>query len=1007
MIVKKYFEDLDILGVGTLENRSYFIPYHTEAAAVYNERTASERFQLLNGQWQFQYFNSIYEVTDAFLGAGFDSSQMAAIPVPSVWQNHGYDKHQYTNVTYPFPYDPPYMPHDNPCGLYMRSFDCLAGYEGFVKTIEFEGVDSCLHLWVNGNFVGYSQVSHSTAAFDITKFVKAGANTLAVLVLKWCDGSYLEDQDKFRMSGIFRDVYVLYRPQDHLKDFFVKTKLTEQYRKAELSVALDYAAQPFELSYKLLDREQNTVTEGTFNPATQETPQAFSLSLDNPSLWSAENPYLYTLVLKSSEEVIATKVGFREIKVENKVVLINGQNITFKGVNRHDSNPFTGAAVTKEQILTDLALMKQHNVNAIRTSHYPNAPEFLELCDKFGFYVIDEADIETHGVVTIHSPNFGLIANDPRFEKSILDRIQKLVLRDKNRPSVVIWSMGNESGYGCNFEKASHWIKSFDNSRLTHYESVWPPKGYEADFSALDLHSRMYASTQEIAEMFEQQKLDKPFVQCEFVHAMGNGPGDIEDYYELIYKYDGFCGGFVWEWCDHAIYMGKTVDGRQKFFYGGDFGEFPHDGNFCMDGLVYPDRRPHTGLLEYKNVIRPVRLTACNSEKREFTFKNTLDFTNLKDYLFIQYEISQDGEVIETGVIDDPSVLDIAPHGEKTVIISYSLPATGKCFIKFNYVQRTALPFTKSGYIHGFDQVALTDTKAACCDKVVTTAQAITPREDDRYVILTGDKFRYVYNKLTGTFDEMVVNNKALLQKPVNYNIWRAPTDNDRGIRTKWEQVGYHRTTTRAYDTVIAQDANGITLKTDLSLTPIYIERILNIQATWNVLNDGTVHCSLKVEKNPEMPFLPRFGVRLYLSESIKDVAYLGYGPYESYSDKHRASHFGLFNAKVEALHEDYLKPQENGSHWGSDWVKLTDQYGFGLHASSENAFSFNASCYTQEELATKMHNFELEKSGFTVLCLDYKQSGVGSNSCGPELLEKYRLNETGFTFAFTLKPLV
>ncbi len=1016
MLVEKFYENPRILHLGTMKDRAYYIPYACEDEAVFQERNRSSRFQLLNGQWSFKFFDSILDVTEEFYQQGYDlaAAGYGSIPVPDVWQNHGYDSHQYTNIKYPFPYDPPYVPADNPCGVYVRQFEVLAGCEDKRKYINFEGVDSCYYLWINGAFAGYSQVSHATGEFDITHLVKAGMNTVALLVLKWCDGSYFEDQDKFRTSGIFRDVYILYRPEKHIRDFYIKTSLSENYTRADISVEIEYLGEkPVKVDYVLLDAAASEeLDRGTLQGAELHIP------LVSPALWNAEQPNLYTLFLSTDCETIAVKIGLREIKAVDGVVYLNGEKIKFKGVNRHDSNPVTGPAVTVEDMLLDLSLMKQHNINAIRTSHYPNSPVFTELCDKYGFYVISEADIETHGTTTIYGDaryerRFPLLSHDSDYEETIVDRVRKNVVRDKNHPCVVVWSMGNESGFGRNFESALSWVKSYDPSRLTHYESAhYTPDGYECDFSKLDIYSCMYASTGDIEKYFEEQKCDKPFMQCEYVHAMGNGPGDMEDYQELIQRYDGFCGGFVWEWCDHAVYMGETREGKARYYYGGDFGEFPHDGNFCMDGLVYPDRRVHTGLLEYKNVIRPLRLVDENSKAGKFTFRNMLDFINTRDCLYIQYTVTRNGEEIVRGVVADENVLDIKPHQEKVLEIDLD-GADGDCYIKFDYIQKNNLAFTSKGHLLGFDQVKLDidyrglkeDRITGILGKSSAFQEEMSVEETSRHVIISGGSFKYCYSKISGAFDTMTYDNSVLLEKPMNYNIWRAPTDNDRYIRDKWEKSGYDRTVPRAYDTRVIKEEGNVRLITELSLAAIHIQRILYISTEWNISGDGTISVNMQVEKNMETPFLPRFGLRLFLPEKINKVEYFGFGPYESYGDKRRASYMGRFEARLEDLHEDYLRPQENGSHFGCHYVRLESDGGLGLLVVSDEQFSFNASCYTQEELTLKMHNFELKKSGNTVLCVDYAQSGIGSNSCGPELPERYRFNAQRFHTVFIFKP--
>lgn len=1016
MFLPKYYEDPNTLHMGTMPNRSYYIPYSPDYTIENYLSKQSDRLLLLNGDWQFKYYPSLLdlqeETDNTFYTVDFCTKDFDTLPVPSVWQNHGYDRHQYTNVAYPFPYDPPFMPLENPCGVYHTSFVLEDAQANLTRFINFEGVDSCFYLWINGQFVGYSQVSHSTSEFDISPFVTLGENKLTALVLKWCDGSYLEDQDKFRMSGIFRDVYILSRPQNHLRDYFVHTTLNEDFSHATLDVALQYNTPLISsCSYTLQNKEGTLIAEGIVQTH-------LTLELTNPILWNAENPYLYTLTLVTENEKIVEKIGFRKIEVKEGIVLFNGINIKFKGVNRHDSHPVTGAFVSLENMLTDLKLMKAHNINAIRTSHYPNTPLFLQLCDYYGFYIIDEADIEIHGTTALYGSSqeetFGLLAQDPRFKESILDRVQRLVTRDQNRPCVVIWSLGNEAGYGENFEAAGRWIKTYDTSRLTHYESsLYTTKNHVNDTSMLDLYSRMYPSVEEIENYFLDPTNSKPYILCEFIHAMGNGPGDAEDYFKRIYQYDGLCGGFVWEWCDHALYVGKTEEGKAKYWYGGDFGEFPHDGNFCMDGLVYPDRRPHTGLLEYQNVIRPVRINALDFEKGIFSLKNMLDFTNLKDYLYLTYEITQDGICINSGVIEDNDLLDIAPHTSKELILPCDLSLTGSCYLTLTIHQKQALPLTKVGHKLGFEQFELPTKKeehkciTALMNKLDLPTDTPTIEEKTKQIIIASPSFKYSYNKQTGIWDELIYKNQSLLKIPMSYNIWRAPTDNDRNVRVEWQNAGYNRITTRTYNTLVNQQDDKVVLKTDLSLSAISLQRILTLSVTWVISANGHIDCSLTATKDATLPFLPRFGVRMFLPKTMNTVEYYGYGPYESYIDKHQASYMGRFKENVKAMHEDYIKPQENGSHYNCSYVTLCDKEQTGLLAYTAQSFSFNASPYTQEELTTKAHHYELVESDYTVFCLDYIQSGIGSNSCGPLLLEAYQLKDTTFNFDFTLVPLV
>ncbi len=998
MIVENFFENLQVLHLNTCPNRAYYIPV-SEGALRASRREDSDRFLLLSGEWDFRYFENVRALSEEFWKDGFDRSGFEKIPVPSVWQNHGHDRHQYTNVNYPFPYDPPYVPLENPCGAYLRDFT-IEKPEGRYF-LNFEGVDSCFYLWVNGSFVGYSQISHSTSEFEVTNLIRAGKNTVAVLVLKWCDGSYFEDQDKLRMSGIFRDVYLLRRNDNHIRDFTVRTPLSDNYKKAAVTVSIEFSGKTEAVKYTLSAPDGTLVADGV------SADGSISIPVENPTLWNAENPALYTLALTACGETIYQAVGIREICKNGAVVLLNGQNIKFRGVNRHDSDPVVGYAVTLEMMEKDLRLMKEHNVNAIRTSHYPNSPLFTELCDRYGFYVIGEADNEAHGVTGFYGnkpflEKYNLLATNPDWKEVVLDRVQHSVIRDKNHPCVVIWSMGNESGFGCCFENALAWTKQYDPTRLTHYEGATAGAGLpNPDYSNLDLNSRMYASPAD-CETYCSSNPEKPFILCEYIQAMGNGPGDAEDYQEIIEKYDTFCGGFVWEWCDHAVNMGKTNEGKTKYYYGGDFGEFPHDGNFCMDGLVYPDRTPSPGLKEFKNVIRPLRITAGDLSKGEFVFRNILDFTNIADLLTVKYAVVRNGTALFEGEISDPAVLDLAPHASKTIALGCELPTDGIVTVDFTLIQKKDLPLVKAGHILGQDQVIFSDAVNPWKPEALPAGEVLY-RETDRKVIIWTDSFRYVLDKDTGLFEEMAFENRSLLEKPMEYNIWRAPTDNDRGIRERWQAAGFDRTISRAYTVSACREDGRVIIRCKAALSAIYLQRLVEIDLSWTVSASGAVQVDLSAHTTEEIPALPRFGLRLFLPNAMEQAEYFGYGPEESYIDKHRASWLGLFRSDADAFHEDYLKPQENGSHWDCRYLKVASS-DRSLTAAGDS-FSFNLSHYTQEELTTKMHNFELVKSGYAVLCLDAQMGGIGSNSCGPELLPQYRVGAKPIEMHLTLTP--
>ena len=1010
MIVPRYYENLSVLHENTMPARAYYIPASKRMDNLVEHREESDRVQLLNGTWKFQYFNSIYDIQDSFFEKNYDTENFDEIQVPSVWQMAGYDTHQYTNIRYPFPFDPPYVPQDIPCGAYVHTFEYSRDEKAPKSFLNFEGVDSCFYVWINGSYIGYSQVSHMTSEFDVTDVLQDGTNTVAVLVMKWCDGSYLEDQDKFRMSGIFRDVYILKRPKQAISDYHIKTRIEDMLAKVEIEMKF-YS--PLNVKISIEDRNGAVVALGSIAEEGKAV-----LEIASPELWNTENPYLYKLILETENEVIVDHIALRKIEIKDQVIYLNGQKIKFRGVNRHDSDPVTGFTISLEQLTTDLTLMKQHNFNAIRSSHYPNAPFFYEMCDKYGFMVIDEADIEAHGPFMIYRKEDTdynrfkrwneKIADDPVWEEAIVDRVKLMVERDKNRFCIVMWSMGNESAYGCNFEKALEWTKNFDPDRITQYESA-RYRNYDEtyDYSNLDVYSRMYPALSEIQEYLDKDG-SKPFLLVEYCHSMGNGPGDFEDYFQMIQDNDKMCGGFVWEWCDHAIAHGTAENGKTIYAYGGDHGEEIHDGNFCMDGLVYPDRTVHTGLLEYKNVYRPARVISYDKESGELVLHNYMDFDDLKDYVKISYELTQDGLVISKGILPEFSV---APHGEGKTNLKINVPENGKCYLKLIYHLKKELPLLDEDHILGFDEIEVSkeDTKCKLAEKWIPKTvvdSELQVNENDTQIHIKGREFAYTIDKRTALFTEMKFAGREYLNHPMELNIWRAPTDNDMYIKSEWKKAHYDKAYTRAYTTEVVQGKHGVKITSHASVVAETVQKILDVTITWKIEAAGKIDADIAVTKDDEFPDLPRFGVRMFLDKKLSAVRYFGMGPQESYCDKHQAASHGLYRADVGDLHEDYIRPQENGSHYDCEYVELNNSR-YGIVASAEKAFSFNASYYTQEELEKKTHNYELIESDSVVFCVDYALNGIGSNSCGPVVLDQYRFDDVLFRFQFTLIPYV
>ena len=995
-------EDLAIAKLGSEPQRAYYVPFERPTGA-FEKRETSALFHSLSGEWGFRYFPSFADFCRLVQESGLPEPD-GTIAVPSNWQISradlpGIDRPQYTNIAYPIPFDPPYVPVENPTGLYTRTFSWKVR-EGRRGYLVMEGVDAAFYLFVNGTFTGYGEIPHSTAEFDVTPYLQEGENRIHVAVLKWCKGTYLDDQDKIRLSGIFRDVYLLDRPENHVTDYTVRTSLPDG-ETAEVAVELKGTASAG-AAVSLFDPEGNRLETQNADPKGN-----VRFLVQNPRLWNAEEPTLYELRIEAAGEHFAEAVGLREIRIEDSVFHINGAPVRFRGANRHDSDPVTGYAVTEEAMERDLRLMKAHNINAVRTSHYPNDPRFYQWCDRLGLYVIDEADLECHGVTMTglggYEDSFNRLADDPAWLGLFLERQIALVERDKNRPCVVMWSMGNESGWGCNFEECLRWIHERDTTRPVHYEGASNVGGYPGDSQpGPDVTSRMYPGIDWCRTYCESRRDPRPLVLCEFCHAMGNGPGDIGDYWEALDRYPQFAGGFIWEWCDHAVEAGRTESGEPRYLYGGDFGERHHDGNFCADGLVMPDRTPSTGLLEVKAVWRPVDVRPVRLEEGRIAVVNRLDFRTLS-HLRGTWEITRNGETFSRG---DLPLLNTPARGTEEIQLPYTLPEDGVCALNLRFYQQDEAAGIPAGTEAAFVQLSLPVQPAAECPETSLGGRVICQRQGDSFVLSAGPS-TLVYDSQTAAFRSWSVRGRELLRQPMSFQVWRAPTDNDRNIQNTWRRAGYDHLKTRVYHTAVREENGACVLESAISLVPEQtLAPMIRADVCWTVQSDGRVHLETRVRVEEAAPYLPRFGIRLFLSESIDNLTYFGYGPYESYIDAHQASHMGRFVSTVKEQAVPYIRPQEQGSHYACTFAELTAPDGTGLRAEGRPCFDFSALPYSAEELEAAPHRHDLPPSSGPVWSLDYRQSGIGSNSCGPELAEAYRLGEKTFTFAVSIFPL-
>lgn len=987
--IPNYHQSTETLHVGCEKPRAYFVPFPCGCASKNAERGESTFFKSLCGEWNFKFFKSVNDVCD------LSTEGSDKLTVPMSWQmalGRGYDVPNYTNVNYPIPYDPPFVPDENPCGLYSRKFTVPAAMAGKKIYLNFEGVDSAFYVLVNDEFAAYSQVSHMTSEIDVTSLVHAGENEIKVLVLKWSDGTYLEDQDMWRMSGIFREVYLLFRDETHIRDIFVHCDLDDSFTDADFTVDIDVTGKAT-VEWTLDCPCGETISSGKCD--VDESGKIVVPTIKNAKLWSDEEPNLYNLTLHCGNEYITLPIGARRVEIKDGCVVINGKKVKAKGVNRHDSHHLLGHATPVEHMVRDIMIMKAHNVNMVRTSHYPNDPRFTALCDKYGIYVCDETDLETHGA----RPWYAL-SRSPEWEGEYVDRVQRMVERDKNHPCVIFWSLGNESGWGQNHVAMHTWIKSRDTSRIVHYEGAnydYNDGKYLRDVT--DIESRMYPNPTWCDNYCKDAERDEPLFLCEYSHAMGNGPGDLRDYWEVIEANDNFFGGCVWEFIDHSVAIGDKY-GDPSFTYGGDFGDHPNDGNFCVDGLVYPDRRVHTGLEELKQAIMPVAVREV--KPGTVAIKSRRYFKSLSD-ISMAWTVKVDGKAVKSGVHPN---LDIAPEAEEVfeIVPENELPAHGTVTLDLSFRQNKPTEWADVGYEVGFAQFIYERAEKVKAAPALYPVELCENREE--YTVTVGETV-YKISKFSGMITDICDNGEHLITKPVVPQIWRAPTDNDRNVQWDWRNSSIHNAKVKCYSTeVVKADENEAVILSKISLAAAPNEVVLRADITYTVKYGMGIKIACDVKWNIQKKHYPRFGMRLTMPEGAEQMRYFGYGPNESYVDKRLASKLGEYKSTVTENYEPYVFPQENSSHWGCRWADVHTVAGHGFLFTSCEPFSFNASHFSPEQLTETRHHYELKREPETTVMLDMRMDGIGSNSCGPELAEKYRFNETEFSSSVTIKPV-
>ena len=987
MKIKHYHKDLETLHVSCEKPRAYFIPYQNEETALAGKREASSNLISLCGEWNFKFYNSFEDIEDDFLEADFVNK----ISVPKCWQTDlgkGYDVPLYSNLFYPFPLDPPFVPDENPCGHYNRKFE-IEKAEGKKYFINFEGVSSCFYLFVNGEFASYSQVSHCTSEIDITDLLVNGENTVDVLVVKWCDGSYLEDQDYFRLSGIFREVFILERTSN-IKDVYIKTDLSSDLKSGRVTADVIGEA---DFDYKLLSPAGEIVASGSGD---------MDISLDSPVLWSTEKPMLYTLLILCNGEYIPFKIGFKKIEFRGNVAYINNQPVKLYGINRHDSHPETGYWCDEEHMVRDLKLLKQGNCNTIRTSHYPNAPRFLELCDEWGFMVIDEADIETHGMGfeyrdTWDWMRWSKLSTDDEWEEAYVDRAERLFERDKNHCCVIMWSLGNESGCGKNHRAMRNYIKSRDPEAIVHYENAHlefkavPIGENYSDIS--DVESRMYASLDYTKQYCENKNSKKPFYFCEYVCSMTTG--DIHAHCDMFRKYPAIWGGCIWELTDHTVKVAENA-----YRYGGDFGDYPNNNVCCIDGLVFPDRKERPGFADMKKAYQPFE---TKFENGNLTVFNRRFFESLND-LYIEWILEVNGEKIASGRIDDT---DIAPQAEKNFAISESIPESNCCFLTVYFKEKNCRIWAEADFEVGFDQFDL----SVETEKKTVAAGKITVNEGRRFVEISAANISYTFDKSYGCISSAKLNGEELLAESVKIEIWKAHGYNQLGTADDRRSAAMQAVIQKTYSTEIYEENGCIKITCPVSIGGPAVVPILKGNLTYEFLADGSATIRFDGDfrallKEMEMR-LPRFGFRFMLKDA-ENMQFFGKGPGEAYPDRHKGQRYGKFDTTVTDNFVPYVRPIENGAHFGTRYGAVSNANGKGMIFApvSKETFIFNASHFTPHMLEKTAHNDELVPLKETAVYVDYNLDIRGDRGIYEELEPERKWDFEPIDFKIAFKPV-
>ena len=986
------WENPQLLEENRLPPRAYFFAYEDAVTARSFERERSRRFQSLSGAWRFAYFCHPLEVPSQFYTEYMEG--WGSIEVPGMWQMQGHGHLQYTDDGMPFPVDPPFVPSANPTGAYQCRWTQGPEWRGEQVILRFDGVETYFEIYVNGSYAGMSKGSRLAAEFDITALLVEGENLLSVRVLQWADSSYLEDQDMWWTAGIFRDVYLIGKGAIHLQDICVQTHFDEACRDARLSCAIAVSAnKDWRVEWALYDGERQLLQGGG-------DALAWQVDVAAPRHWNAEDPYLYRLEISLYDadrallEVVPVRVGFREVTVRNGLMYVNGRYLKLHGVNRHDNDQLRGRAVTMARVEQDIVLMKQHNINSVRTAHYPNDPRFYELCDQYGLFVMAETDVETHGFVNIG--NLSQITDDPAWEAAFVDRIERHVHAQKNHPSVIMWSLGNESGYGCNIRAMAARCREIDPTRLIHYEE-------DRDAEVCDVVSTMYSRVQ-MMNAFGEYPMDKPRILCEYAHAMGNGPGGLSEYQAVMDRHPHIQGHYLWEWCDHAI-LRPEVAGRPFYAFGGDYGDYPNSGNFCCDGLVYPDQRPGPGLREYKQVIAPVKVRAIDAAAGRLEVDNRYWFSSLEGITLV-LETKANGEVLRRERVPLPPV----PPGERQEIRIGAPPeGSGQRHLNVHVVREQATAYSAAGHELAVYQFAL---PAAAARPARTAAGKAPPAVVERHLdyLIEGPGFQMVFCKLTGKFREWSTHGVQLLARPPQLAFYKPCIDNHKQENEAlWLPQHLDIMQEHLRGLQLRQNGDQVEVIADCQIGPPVLGYGMRCRYRYLIDGAGRVRLALSGTAYGGMrDMIPKIGMTLGIHRQLEQVEYFGRGPGENYPDSKACNIVDRYRANAAEMFEHYPKPQDNGNRMEVRWATLRDAHGKGLRidALDSGGMHFSVWPYSAEQIAATRHDNELRDDDYWTVNLDHKVSGLGSNSWGSEVLDSYRVYLDEFSYSLELSSL-